>query len=111
MSNSILTRRFVSDDQAEPAKRQHRKPCADCPFARTALKGWLGNPSLEDWVQMVHGEHYINCHCTTNRSCAGAAIFRANVLKICRDPKHLRLPPNKTLVFASTQEFVKHHTE
>lgn len=107
---STLKRRFVSDDQAKPTKTQHKKPCGDCPFARTALKGWLGNYDVATWVSMVHGESHINCHCTTNQSCAGAAIFRSNVLKRCRTRDHLELPTDTKLVFATTEEFVNHHT-
>jgi hypothetical protein len=58
---------------------------------------------------MVHGEAFIDCHCTTNQQCAGAAIYRANVCKSPRDKTLLRLEPDKALVFASSQEFLKHH--
>lgn len=108
---NILKRRLVSDDEAQPTKSQHKKPCADCPFARTALPGWLGNNNLTTWVTMVHGEQFINCHCTTNQQCAGAAIFRANVHKVPRYPELLVLPANTKLVFASTNEFVQHHSK
>lgn len=110
MGRTALTRRLVSSDEAMPTKSQHRKPCADCPFARKAFRGWIGGLPVAQWVAMVHGETWIDCHCTTNRPCAGAAIFRANVLKLCKSERHLVLPPNKTLVFATTEEFVKHHT-
>ncbi len=110
MKKPILTRKLVSDAEAEPVKTQHRKPCADCPFARTALPGWLGSYSLDQWVKMVHGEEYINCHCTTNQQCAGAAIFRANIIKMVRWAGCLQLPKDKVLVFANTQEFTDHHS-
>lgn len=107
----ILTRRLVTSDDARPMKTQHRKPCADCPFAKTAFNGWLGANTLAEWVEMAHGEAYIDCHCTTNQQCAGAAIFRANVEKIPKHPRQLILPAdNGKLVFATTEEFVTHHT-
>jgi len=106
---SPLVRRFVSSEDAIRTKTQHRKPCADCPFARTAIPGWIGLRTPEEFTRDAHGEVYLDCHCTTNQQCAGAAIFRANVLKSCRDPRHLVLPKNTKLVFASSQEFQDHH--
>jgi hypothetical protein len=106
---AVLNRRFVADDTARPTKQQHKKPCADCPFARKAIRGWLGNYTVEQWVAMVHGEAFINCHCTTNQQCAWAAIFRSNVHTVCRDATYLSLPHDTALVFADTQEFVEHH--
>lgn len=96
---------------AKPRKHQHKKPCSDCPFARTALRGWLGNSSPEEWIADVHGEALIDCHTVSNQQCAGAAIYRSN---LCKDPRRqdvLRLPPNKKLVFASAVEFLAHHKE
>lgn len=106
-----LKRRLVTGDDAIPTRAQHRKPCADCPFARTALSGWLGDDTVEGWISSVHGEARIECHCTTNQQCAGAAIYRANVHKQCRDASHLRLPANTKLVFASAAEFAEHHNQ
>lgn len=105
-----LLRRFVIGADAVATKSQHKKPCADCPFGRKALKGWLAGCSPEDWITMVHGEAQIDCHCTTNQQCAGAAIYRANVCKSPRDQTLLMLEPNTTLVFASPSEFTAHHT-
>jgi hypothetical protein len=104
-----LKRRFVSEDEAVVTKTQHKKPCADCPFARTAIPGWLGANTIQEWVDMIHGEAFIHCHCTKNQQCAGAAIFRANLLKVPRHPIQLRLPEDTKLCFGTTEEFVTHH--
>lgn len=110
-SRPILTRRLVSSDEAEPMKFQHRKPCADCPFTKNALNGWLGANTLREWLAMIHGEAYIDCHCTTNQQCAGAAIFRANLCKTPRHSRALRLEPdNGELVFTTDNQFIAHHT-
>lgn len=93
---------------ARKTKRQHREPCSDCPFARTALPGWLGRMSVEDWIEAAHGESTIECH-TTDKLCAGAAIYRANVAKSLRDPNAFKLPPNTKLCFGSIKEFIEHH--
>lgn len=110
MNSPILKRRLVTGDDARPTKTQHKKPCADCPFAKTALSGWLGANTIQEWMTMAHGESYIDCHCTTNQQCAGAAIFRANVLNAYAI-RALSLPADDgKLVFATTEEFVTHHT-
>ena len=97
--------------EAKPAKKQHTSPCSDCPFARKALNGWLGNSSAEEWIQAVHGEALIDCHTVSNQQCAGSAIYRANVCKSTRRNDVLRLPADCIKVFASMTEFLNHHTE
>lgn len=108
---NALRRRFVSSDTAVQTKTQHRKPCADCPFSRRAIPGWIGLRTVDEFLRDAHGETYLECHCTTNKQCAGAAIFRANVIKSCRDPGHLRLEPDKEIVFATNDEFRNHHSQ
>jgi hypothetical protein len=102
-------RQLITFDKAKRAHGQHRAPCSDCPFARTALPGWLGNQSAEEWVRSVHGEDKIECHTLIGADCAGAAVYRANVCKTVRDPAALRLPPDRKTVFASPAEFIEHH--
>lgn len=104
-----LNRRFVSSDQAVDTKKQHRKPCADCPFGRNAIPGWTGATPPNEYVMMTHGEYKIDCHCTKRMQCAGAAIFRANVIKMCKSADILVLPRDEKNVFASNAEFLKHH--
>ncbi len=105
----VLKRRMVCGDDAKRTAKQHVVPCADCPFARTAMPGWLGDMGIAEWIMAVHGESLIDCHVTTNQQCAGAAIFRANVFKSPRDNKLLVLEPNHKLVFSNDAEFGKHH--
>ena len=88
---------------------QHTEPCADCPFARTALPGWLGGQSVGEWLAMAHGEGPLYCHTKTVKRkvamCAGGAIFRANVCKSAV----FRLPQNNEKVFAMDNAFASHH--
>lgn len=102
-------RQLVSSDEAVATPSQHTTPCTDCPFARTALPGWLGGDTPEWWVGLAHGEGEPGCHITTNQKCAGLAIYRANVCKSPRDPKALRLPADREKVFANPREFMRHH--
>lgn len=104
-----MKRQLLTHEDARPAKRQHVKPCSDCPFARAALRGWLGGTTAQEWIQCVHGEALIECHTVSNHQCAGAAIYRENNHKSCRRTDVLRLPANTELVFASPMEFLKHH--
>ena len=88
---------------------QHSKPCSDCPWARDALPGWLGSMTVEEWLASAHGESLIDCHTMKPWQCAGAAIYRANVAKSCRDQSLLALDVDTERVFSSPQEFIDHH--
>lgn len=103
-------RQLVSSDEARPARGQHKQPCSDCPFARTALAGWLGSDTPASWMKMAHGETRMECHTLIGAQCAGAAIYRANVCKKPRDPALLTLPADRVKVFAGPPEFLRHHT-
>jgi len=57
----------------------------------------------------AHGETKFECHTLIGAQCAGSAIYRANVVKRCRDKDILALPANRELVFATPVEFLEHH--
>lgn len=102
-------RQLLTYDPSRKAGEQIRKPCTDCPFARAALAGWLGDGTPEEWVESAHGETRIVCHVYSDVQCAGAAIYRANVCKAPRDRTLLELPPDRSIVFGSSSEFLAHH--
>lgn len=102
-------RQLISSREAEQAKAQHRRPCDDCPFTRRSLSGWLGSLSAEEWIKIAHGEGAAECHTLLGAQCAGLAVYRANVSKLPRDPKALRLPVDRKQCFASPYEFSDHH--
>ncbi len=104
-------KKCVSSAEAEPATRQHTKPCSDCPWARTALNGWLGGYTVEDWLAAARSDMMIDCHTVSTAQCAGAAIFRGNIGKLPRDRRVFRLPANRVLVFSSPAEFTEHHSK
>jgi hypothetical protein len=104
-----MKRQLISSEQSTPADKQLTKPCSDCPFARAALNGWLGKPSITEWLKAVHGESRIECHVHPNIQCAGAAIYRSNVCKRPRDESLLILPADRKLVFSTPMEFQEHH--
>lgn len=103
-------KQFISSEEAVRCDTQPTKPCSDCPFARTAIHGWLGSMTADEWIQAVHGEATIDCHALIGPQCAGAAIYRANVCKITRDKNNLKLEADRKLVFASPKEFKEHHS-
>lgn len=100
---------LVTFNEAKPRKMQHTSPCADCPWARKSLAGWLGSMTAQQWVEAAHGEALIDCHTVSNQQCAGAAIYRANVCKSPRRTDTLRLSANRITVFAWMNEFLMHH--
>ena len=103
--------RMTTSDEAVPTATQPTKPCHDCPFARTAINGWLGSNTKEEWSVMVQGEVTIPCHALKGPQCAGAAILRGNMCKKPRDRSLLVLPPDRDRVFSHTREFEDHHAK
>ncbi len=101
---------MTSKDQAKPCKRQHRTPCHDCPFSRTSIRGWLGGATPEEYFRLAHSDLRIDCHTKKGPQCAGAAIYRSNVLKMIRNGL-LELPANHDKVFSTPMEFLAHHKE
>lgn len=103
-------KRLLTTEDAVQAKVQHTVPCSDCPWARASLNGWLGGLTVDEWLSEAHGECRIECHTLEGSQCAGAAIYRANVLKQPRDKELLQLGTDRVKVFATPMEFKKHHT-
>lgn len=107
-----MKRQLITGDKAIETPKQHQQPCSDCPWARTALPGWLGDNDVAEWMRIVHGDGIIECHAlkgpSCSHQCAGAAIYRANVCKTSRDPEVLTLPADSKKVF-TWGEFEKHH--
>ena len=97
------------------------KPCSECPWVRTSTPGHLGPFTAREWCDMAHGETPIMCHKTLRhgehefddpeiRQCAGAAQFRANVLKTPRNPTCAVAELTDTVtVFRWDDEFIEHH--
>lgn len=104
-----MTRRCISSEEAVQAKGQHTRPCSDCPWARTALNGWLGGASVDDWLHTAHNDHKVDCHILKGAQCAGLAIYRRNVVKGVQPPL-LKLERDTEKVFATPREFRDHHT-
>jgi hypothetical protein len=102
-------RQLISSDEGYTSKVQHTKPCSDCPMARSALPGWLGGASAEEYRQLAHSDAVVDCHVITNQQCAGMAIYRSNVCKSVHGTSNLKLPRDTEKVFATPMEFMDHH--
>ena len=106
---TLKQRKLLTNEDAEPATHQHKRPCTDCPWARTALNGWTGAYTPAQWLQLAHAETSVECHVHLTQQCAGLAIYRANVGKLPRAREILQLPKNKQAVFATPFEYDAHH--
>jgi len=104
----------------QPLPEAVPKPCAECPWRRDSVPGYLGPHSAEQWAKMAHSETAIACHMTIReeswdapgiRQCAGAAIYRANVYKSPRNPEVAVMPRDTETVFTWDDEFIGHHTQ
>jgi hypothetical protein len=102
--------RMITDEEAVQAECQHTVPCGDCPWTRTAINGWLGNGTIDEWIALAHSDHIEGCHTLKGAQCAGLSVYRANVCKSARDPEVLKLPADRGRVFSTPMEFRDHHT-
>lgn len=113
MPKSNPLRQLLTYHDAEQEKRQHKSPCSDCPWRRDSLAGWIGDKSVGGWLHCAHHDGRMECHTRLigdePAQCAGAAIYRANVVKSVAPP-NLELPANKTKVFGQPLEFAQHHS-
>ena len=110
-------------------KRQHRKPCTQCPFRRASIPGFIGGAHPDNFVQMANADVRMPCHLHLPEGvnyeaaqipgtrefrapqCAGRAIYWRNQIKIPRDPSLLVLDGDSETVFCWPQEFIAHHQE
>lgn len=99
------------------------KPCGECPFRRTIEPGALGGSSVETYLGQCVGPFAIPCHMRIDYSdpkwreksfgtpqCAGAATFRSAIGADKLMPEGIHVLPPSEEVFATTGEFMSHHT-
>lgn len=102
--------RCLSSDESVAVVGQIQHPCADCPWAKTSLPGWLGGVSVEEWLRRATSDRVIECHVFRKHQCAGLAIYRRNTCKRV-EPPVLVLPADREAVFATPMAFAEHHGE
>ena len=104
-------------------KRQHKRPCRECPWKVQSARGWLGGSTPLEFLQTSEAEQRMPCHMHVDYEradweaqaaqapqCAGRAIHFANRCKLPRDPALLRLPADRDGVITQAQDFIDHHT-
>lgn len=62
---------------AKVYKRQHKAPCADCPWARRSLPGWLGPYSVQKWIAIAHRDDAMPCRTKQARRIGSAQAWRS----------------------------------
>jgi len=80
---------------------EHTKPCAECPWGKNSLQGWLGNATPESFVEAIHDEEKMPCHCAVDYTdpdweekladkpyCVGHLLATRAACKSPRDPLH-----------------------
>jgi hypothetical protein len=113
-------------DDPQPLKPPPKKPCAECPFKRTSMRGYLGADDVEHFYDRFKHDQVMECHLTVDYDredktyleqiadgevsyCAGALIMMANQLKRTRDPDRPIMEPDRDNVFTWEKEFTEHH--
>jgi hypothetical protein len=111
------------------SKEQHRQPCAQCPFRRASLPGFLGGAHPDTFMQLANADVRMPCHLHLPQGvdyaaaqvpgtrefqapqCAGRAVFWRNQIKQPRDAALLILEADRNTVFTWPSEFMAHHRE
>lgn len=108
-------------------KFNKKAPCAECPFRKDAMAGWLGPDTPEEVLTKVHSEGGYPCHmdmegkptnkdgvdCTEVEQCAGAVLSANASCKTYRDPElwamQLKLREGAPTPILDQFQFLKHH--
>lgn len=103
------------------------KPCSECPWRRSSIRGWLGASTPREFLATTMAEHRMPCHKTIDYErpdwkvaaaaaplCVGSLVFLANICKIPRDPDlaaaRMMVAADREEVFSSPSQFLDHHS-
>ena len=87
---------------------RQKKPCANCPFRKDSLKGWLGR---ERMTEILEAETFV-CHKNTNLQCAGHMLILGQENKFVELAGRMNIDLGmlgKELVFDDLQDCIDHH--
>lgn len=99
-----------------------KNPCAECPFRKTSLNGWLGGLTAKETHDLVLDEANFACHMTRKKPddkmsrCKGSQIFLIHHCKMPRKNEPLRKALQQTknekhnLDDYLGFDFIQHHT-
>ncbi len=71
-----------------------KTPCKECPFRKTAIRGWLGGLTAQETKDAIMAEQDFSCHLTRKfkknekSRCKGSVLFLINH---CKQPR-MNLP-------------------
>lgn len=85
-----------------------KKPCAQCPFRKDTLNGWLGGERMSE----ILAQDSFVCHKKQDLQCAGHMLINGNDNSFVRLANRLGIEldlSGKELVFESLEECVSHH--
>lgn len=85
-----------------------QKPCKDCPFRKTTLKGWLGEVRI---TQILDVDSFV-CHKNTQCQCAGHMLIKGNQNAFVALAEDLNIDLRLTVkeeVFDTIEACVLHH--
>jgi rubrerythrin len=104
-----------------------KKPCIDCPWRKTSLKGWLGDQDPQLFTDIIKSGSKLPCHKTQKKKmnlneldnddkilhCTGALITMKNNCLRSRNPKIAKLQNNISQddnFFKNLNDFEKYHS-
>lgn len=85
-----------------------KKPCADCPFRKDTMKGWLGSERMTEILQQ---DSFV-CHKKTHLQCAGHMLILGhhNAFVKLADRMGITLElSGRELIFNTANECINHH--
>lgn len=107
------------------------KPCAECPFSKQSMRGWLGDYTVDDLLMLYRFDVPFPCHMTMKTATGISAdavtdAIQSGKMQLCRGyvemmKKCYKMPRREwlaeivknaetTVDSMTTQEFLEHHT-
>lgn len=87
-----------------------KKPCANCPFRKDVIDGWLGKKKMTDILEHDN----FKCHKKREFQCAGHMLIKGYENAFVRLASRLRIDLELTgreLVFDTIEECINHHDD
>jgi len=85
-----------------------KAPCAECPFRKDSLKGWLG---AERMSEILEAKTFV-CHKNTSKQCAGHMIIKDMGNDFVKLASRLSIPTplsGRELIFEDESACISHH--
>ena len=85
-----------------------KKPCANCPFRKDSVKGWLGEAVMTE----ILNEGSFVCHKKQHLQCAGHMLIKGSSNDFVQLANRLGFEielSGQELVFETSDQCIKHH--